>query len=77
MAWFPKCFKIVDISTIRRHILRKYKDLNLRAGMNRFGGFRDRCITTLPTLKNINRYTEKSDKSKKGNRKNVNNSENA
>lgn len=53
MAWFPKCFKIVDISTIRRHILRKYKDLNLRAGMNQFGGFRDRCITTLPTLKNI------------------------
>ena len=27
--------------------------MNLRAGMNRVGGFRVRCITTLPTLHNV------------------------
>lgn len=32
--------------------IRRVQDLNLRAGMNRVGGFRVRCITTLPTLHN-------------------------
>lgn len=33
--------------------IRRVQDLNLRAGMNRVGGFRVRCITTLPTLHNV------------------------
>lgn len=32
-------------------ILRRVQDLNLRAGISRFDGFRVRCITTLPTLR--------------------------
>lgn len=31
-------------------LLRRVQDLNLRAGISRFAGFRVRCITTLPTL---------------------------
>lgn len=30
--------------------IRKVQDLNLRAGISRFAGFRVRCITTLPTF---------------------------
>lgn len=33
-------------------IIRRVQDLNLRAGISRFDGFRVRCITTLPTLQN-------------------------
>lgn len=32
---------------------RRVQDLNLRAGFSRVGGFRVRCITTLPTLQKV------------------------
>ena len=34
-------------------LLRRVQDLNLRAGISRFAGFRVRCITTLPTLQMV------------------------
>lgn len=37
--------------------LRRVQDLNLRAGISRFAGFRVRCITTLPTLHNKEYYS--------------------
>ena len=42
----------IIIKDFHHLLLRRVQDLNLRAGISRFAGFRVRCITTLPTLHN-------------------------
>ena len=46
------------LNLVSTALKRRVQDLNLRAGISRFAGFRVRCITTLPTLHVVlNKYS--------------------